>query len=57
MNLIKSIQDTKKEIRRHKKNNPHFFPEYVELMHAEQAVVEAKKRLADARERWKKVGN
>lgn len=57
MNILKSIKDAKKSIRHLKKTNPHLFPEYVAVLHAEDEVAKSKKRLEEVKAIWKKVGN
>lgn len=57
MNILQSIKDTKKSIRELKKTNPHLFPEYIAVLHAEADLRCAKQNLLDAKSRWKKVGN
>ena len=57
MNLHRTIRDTKKSIRELKKTNPHLFPEYVAVLHAEADLRCAKQNLLDAKARWKKIGN
>lgn len=57
MNIHKVIKDTKKSVRDLKRTNPHLFPEYVAMLHAEANLRCAKQNLEDAKARWKKVGN
>lgn len=57
MNILQTIKETKKGIRELKKTNPHLFPEYIAVLHAEDEVRLAKQNLIDAKARWKKVGN
>ena len=57
MDILKSIKDAKKSIRRLKKTDPYLFPEYVSLQHARDELAKAKEKLEAAKARWKKVGN
>lgn len=57
MNILQTIKEAKKGIRDLKKTNPHLFPEYIAVLHAEADLRYAKQNLLDAKARWKKVGN
>ncbi len=57
MNIRQVINNTKKDIKDLKKTNPHIFPEYIAVLHAETQLISAKKNLIDAKVKWKKIGN